>query len=237
LAELRNTYHDYLQWSGDTTLQNTLENYLRVQVLNHPNSVLKRVARMLGAGELTNRLDYSTAIEEYQQLLQSPSSEEEQRTCLFALFNIHALGLHSRNDAQTYLTRLQNQNPNDVRTQIAAIRFAGMTERPSGNGLQKSSLAGNTEQVQLPVQFSLSQNYPNPFNPLTTIKYGLPTDEHVTLKVYDILGREVHTLVNEVVKAGYQQVSFDASQFSSGVYFYRLDAGSFTRVKKLLLLK
>ncbi len=90
---------------------------------------------------------------------------------------------------------------------------------------------------QLPTQFSLQQNYPNPFNPLTTIKYDLPVDEHVTLKVFDLLGREVYTLVDDVVKAGHQQVGFDAGQFASGVYFYRFIAGNFVQTKKLLLLK
>ncbi len=237
VSELRNTYHDYLRWSGDTTLQTALENYLRAQLLNHPSGVIKRIAKILRAAEINNRQDYATAVEQYQQLLLSATLDEERKMFLFSLFNINVNGLRNRTDAQEYLSQMQSQFPNDVRTGIAAIRFAGMDNRSNGNGLGRSSLAGHTEPSQLPMQFSLSQNYPNPFNPLTTIKYDLPSDEQVTLKVYDILGREVHTLVNDFVKAGYQQVSFDASQFSSGVYFYRLQAGTYSIVKKLMLLK
>ncbi|MDR3627255.1 MAG: T9SS type A sorting domain-containing protein, partial [Ignavibacteriaceae bacterium] len=85
--------------------------------------------------------------------------------------------------------------------------------------------------------FSLSQNYPNPFNPSTRIEYSLPKSEHVTLKVYDILGREVATLVNENKQTGSYSIQFNAGKFASGVYIYRIQAGSFTQTKKLLLLK
>jgi len=79
--------------------------------------------------------------------------------------------------------------------------------------------------------------YPNPFNPTTTISYTLPTDELVMLKVYDILGREVTTLVNEVKQAGTYSVSFDASNLASGIYFYTISAGKFHLTKKMLLLR
>ncbi len=88
-----------------------------------------------------------------------------------------------------------------------------------------------------PKSFSLDQNYPNPFNPTTTINYQLPTNGLVTLKVYDILGREVATLVNEKQNRGNYSVTFNASRLASGVYFYRLAAGSFVSVKKLMLVK
>jgi hypothetical protein len=89
----------------------------------------------------------------------------------------------------------------------------------------------------LPTEFSLEQNYPNPFNPMTEIKFGLPEDAHVTLKVYDLLGREVASLVNETLNAGFKSVSFDASNFPSGIYFYKIQAGKFVNVKKMLLLR
>ncbi len=89
----------------------------------------------------------------------------------------------------------------------------------------------------LPTHFVLEQNYPNPFNPVTIISYQLPQDSRVTLKVYDILGREVATLANERQDAGTHAVTFDGSRLSSGVYFYRLIAGTFSDVKKLMLVK
>jgi serine/threonine protein kinase len=85
--------------------------------------------------------------------------------------------------------------------------------------------------------FLLYQNYPNPFNPSTTIKYSIPTTSYVTLKVYDILGREVTTLINEAKPTGTYEVKWNAVNLPSGVYFYQLTAGNYTATKKLLLLK
>jgi hypothetical protein len=81
------------------------------------------------------------------------------------------------------------------------------------------------------------QNYPNPFNPSTTISWQLPVDAFVSLKVYDVLGNEVASLVNEEKPAGIYEVEFDASTLSSGTYFYRLEAGSFVQTRKMILLK
>lgn len=90
--------------------------------------------------------------------------------------------------------------------------------------------------------FSLSQNYPNPFNPTTTIKFSIPSNvksetSNTKLIVYDILGRKIKTLVNEVKSPGSYEVQFDASQFASGVYFYRITAGNFVQTKKMILLR
>ena len=85
--------------------------------------------------------------------------------------------------------------------------------------------------------FSLSQNYPNPFNPSTTINFRIPLSSKVTLKVYDILGREVATLVNENKPAGKYSIIFNSNNLASGVYFYNLRAGNFIESKKMMLLK
>lgn len=89
----------------------------------------------------------------------------------------------------------------------------------------------------LPEVFSLSQNYPNPFNPSTSIRFQLPIASEVTLKVYDVLGREVSTLVSGATPAGSHTVRWDASGLASGVYLYRLQAGTFVETKNLLLVK
>ncbi len=96
----------------------------------------------------------------------------------------------------------------------------------------------NTKQTVAPNGYALFQNYPNPFNPKTTIEYEVPEKSFVTIKIYDILGREVQTLVNnqEQVRFKYKLV-FDASSLASGVYFYRLQAGGFTETKKMMVLK
>jgi hypothetical protein len=89
----------------------------------------------------------------------------------------------------------------------------------------------------LPVSFMLYQNYPNPFNPSTVISYQLPVASHVTLKIYDILGKEVATLVDEKKAPGRYNVKFDGSRLASGVYFCRMTAGNYVSTRKLLLLK
>ena len=88
-----------------------------------------------------------------------------------------------------------------------------------------------------PLTFALEQNYPNPFNPTTTISYQLPEVNRITLKVFDVLGREVATLVNNVEGPGYKTMQWNASGVASGFYFYKLQAGDFTQTKKLILLR
>lgn len=90
---------------------------------------------------------------------------------------------------------------------------------------------------EVPERFTLEQNFPNPFNPTTTIKFSLPKNELVTLKVYNTLGQVVATLVNEQLQAGVYDFSFDAKGLTSGVYFYELKAGDFSDVKRLMLVK
>jgi hypothetical protein len=104
------------------------------------------------------------------------------------------------------------------------------------------NVTGVGSEVGVPVDYSLQQNYPNPFNPSTTIKFGLPTEADVTVKVFDILGQEVAQILNKNLKAGYHSVNFDASKLMSGMYIYRIqakgfDGSDFTDVKKMLLVK
>jgi hypothetical protein len=98
-------------------------------------------------------------------------------------------------------------------------------------------VATSVRMLNVAVEFELYDNYPNPFNPGTTIKYELPRASHVSLTVYDILGREVSVLVNDKREAGAYEVKFDGSNLASGIYFYRIQAGSFMQTKQLLLLK
>ena len=89
----------------------------------------------------------------------------------------------------------------------------------------------------VPKEYAVSDNYPNPFNPTTVIKYQLPDDSRVTIKIYDVIGREVSTLVDEVKVAGYYEVQFIASSLASGVYFYRVTAGKYITVKKMIVME
>jgi serine protease len=91
--------------------------------------------------------------------------------------------------------------------------------------------------AQIPLSFSLYQNYPNPFNPSTKIRYDLPSESHVTLVVYDLLGQEVARLVDARQSAGQYEIPFSASNLSSGIYFYRIQAGTYSDVRKMMILK
>ena len=103
--------------------------------------------------------------------------------------------------------------------------------------LRNNLITGIITSAPAPDDFELFQNYPNPFNPATTIKYQLPSNGYVTLAIYDILGRNVETLVNSFQNVGNYVAKFDASKFSSGVYFYRLQAGAFVETRKMIVIK
>jgi photosystem II stability/assembly factor-like uncharacterized protein len=100
-----------------------------------------------------------------------------------------------------------------------------------------TSTGVNTITNQMPNTFELYQNYPNPFNPTTTIEYQIPSQSFIVLKIFDLLGREVATLINEKKDAGSYSVQWNASKQSSGVYFYQLSAEGFVNIKKLIFLK
>jgi len=104
--------------------------------------------------------------------------------------------------------------------------------------LKKPQTPTAVEDYQVvPMVYNLSQNYPNPFNPTTTIQFNLPIESNVTLKVFNVLGQELMTIVSEKMKAGNHLVKFDASKLSSGIYLYQINAGKFTETKKMVLLK
>jgi glucuronoarabinoxylan endo-1,4-beta-xylanase len=96
---------------------------------------------------------------------------------------------------------------------------------------------GIAQQTTIPVEFALEQNYPNPFNPSTVISWQLAVGSEVELKVFNLLGQDVHTLVNERQQAGFHSVEWDASDLASGVYLYRLQAGDFVETRKMLLIR
>ena len=103
--------------------------------------------------------------------------------------------------------------------------------------LRVYDLPAGVNDKNIPFTYSLSQNFPNPFNPTTTIRYQLPESGKVSLIIYDILGREVKTLVNEFKINGKYEVSFNASSLASGVYLYRLIVNYYVDVKKMLMIK
>ncbi len=125
-----------------------------------------------------------------------------------------------------------------------AIFVYNATSGVSLGTVQQSSEIGVLEPLgvsnngsNVPSEFILHQNYPNPFNPITTISYYLPQNEHVLLKVYNLLGEEIYTLVNADEKAGEHSLNFDGYELASGIYVYKFTAGDFTDTKKMILIK
>jgi parallel beta-helix repeat protein len=116
---------------------------------------------------------------------------------------------------------------------VTATDFEGNTS----NFARLDILTDVEDEKQIPTEFSLNQNFPNPFNPSTKIRYSIPQQGYVTLKVYDVLGNEIATLVNEERPAGNYVVDFNASGLSSGVYIYKLQSGPFVESKKMILLR
>ncbi|MDA3884518.1 MAG: T9SS type A sorting domain-containing protein [Candidatus Delongbacteria bacterium] len=96
---------------------------------------------------------------------------------------------------------------------------------------------GNVETANIPLEFTLEQNYPNPFNPTTTISFSLPTDQFVSLKVYNVLGKEVVELAGKDFSKGVHKVNFNANKCVSGLYFYRIQTKGFSNVKKMMIVK
>lgn len=121
-------------------------------------------------------------------------------------------------------------------------RVSAETQEYEGAFSQQWNFSTGTSTIvtiseEIPKQFSLGQNYPNPFNPTTTISYNLPVSGFVSLKIFDLLGKEITALVNESKEPGIYSATFDASKLVSGIYFYRLSAGEFIQTKKLILMK
>lgn len=118
-------------------------------------------------------------------------------------------------------------------------RFApAESSPPAKEGPGRQQISSGSEGDPLPAAYALIQNYPNPFNPTSVIRYALPVQSTVTLKVYDVIGREVATLIDgELQPAGYRSVEFNGANLASGVYYYKISAGTFSEVKKMMLVR
>ena len=164
---------------------------------------------------LASRLEYVEALDAYRFFLLVHSDEPEGQQVTFQLFDETT---EETLDAEQILS-------------FEADASHGTPEEPM-------MIAAKSEtSTEVPEAFALGQNYPNPFNPATTIAYALPQAAKVELVVYDLLGRAVLTLVQGEQEAGRYEVIFDASRLASGMYLYRITAGSYQAVKKMILVK
>ena len=144
---------------------------------------------------------------------------------------------YSSNSGQSWV-HLNSNLPAKTNSLLALnnIIYAGT----QGKGVYKfdfNTVWINEVVSSIPVEYSLNQNYPNPFNPVTNLEFGISKLGFVTLKVYNSQGKEVATLVNEIKPAGRYDITFNGSNFSSGVYFYKLETNGFIETKKMLLIK
>ncbi|NQT24009.1 T9SS type A sorting domain-containing protein [candidate division KSB1 bacterium] len=144
----------------------------------------------------------------------------------------------SNNDPLTIGSRFSSDlsapSDNDYEGRIDDVRISGRLE----DIFSTTGIDYNPEEIlSFPSEFTLSQNYPNPFNPITTIEFSVPKDQHVLLTVYDIQGRTIKTLLDAPLQAGWHQITLDASDFGSGVYFYKITSPAYNAIRKMLLVK
>ncbi len=137
--------------------------------------------------------------------------------------------------AQYKITAIDNQSKESTYSNIVKARVAGMPDEKSLSLDPRNPYTSSLKTI--PNEYAVSQNFPNPFNPTTTISFDLPQESFVKLFIYDINGRKVVTLVNEQLSEGSYNAKFDAANFPSGIYIYKITAGSFSQIKRMLLIK
>ena len=207
-------------------------------LLTDPNEGNKPRIKKHLAGFYLNKDEDNKATAIFDELKNSKSSKRDNFEGLLDKFNYM---LHKKKDvlsAKNLLAEMKNKFSDDEDA-IMHISTAEMliTE---GDNFALGKKQNKTEaalEIEIPKEYTLFNNYPNPFNPITTINYQLPKSGSVTLKIFDILGKEVKTLVNEQKEMGKYTVQFDASSLASGMYVYQLRVNDYTSTKKMLLLK
>ncbi|MBE0538438.1 MAG: T9SS type A sorting domain-containing protein [Ignavibacterium sp.] len=176
--------------------------------------------RFLYSGNPVNHTGWINTLSADQRILTNtgPFNLEENKPIDIIVCYIVGRG----NDALNSISVMKN-----ISAEAIEIYNSNFTDIPTGINNEPGIIT----------EFKLSQNYPNPFNPRTKISWQSPVGSHQTLKVYDVIGNEVATLVNEYKPAGMYNVQFTMNNLASGIYFYRLQAGSFVQTKKMLLIK
>ena len=163
-------------------------------------------------------------------------------TSIFAGGYFHGVFV-SRDMAKHWTVIIYNLSIRDLNIMALAVKDSFLFAGTEQGRVFRRYVSGITEPTSVkhekeqPTEFKLSQNYPNPFNPTSKIEYSIPQTAFVTLKVYDILGKEIATLVNEEKLAGNYEVNFNGNRLSSGIYFYKIQAGGYSSMKKMVLLK
>ncbi len=215
----------YDKMNADTSQYNGLRNYYLALAQNNPtDSAFVKVATELAAKCMVRNNVIYPSITEYENIITNSSDSLQilnSELNVIQLYMIAPLGENT-----VFAGKYESLRPG---SKMDGVRMIGSKIFPKINKLETHAI---------PKEFKLYQNYPNPFNPITKIKFELPNDVNVTIKIYDLLGREVASIVrNEFRKAGRYEVEWNAGNFASGVYFYTIDAGKFRDSKKMVLIK
>ncbi|HUI28937.1 MAG TPA: T9SS type A sorting domain-containing protein [Candidatus Acidoferrales bacterium] len=206
-----------------------------VAPLTTPKSDLQALLIEFENETLFDNGNYNAMATNLQGILRDfKGNKETYKHALFDLGFLYLNSLHEVSKAKICFAQLQDAYPNDDLLQFAKYL---LNSCDTSQAAASSAVADSSAIISQQMQAGLMSNYPNPFNPTTRIPYNLSKSGHVTLKIYDILGREVATLVNENQEIGIHFANFDGSRLASGVYFYRLTAPGISQVKKMLLTK
>jgi len=221
--------------------------YLEEQAQSHPNPDVKTIAKLCLAREYESKGQWEAACTLYTTLLQETEDLELKGILFRALVNLQARAYADFDAARTIVQQMVTAGVRRDVVDLAQLDLALFTAEilPCVPPRPKAFAGGSHSAGSAPPRYSLAQNFPNPFNPSTEIWFKLGADGFVTLKLYDVLGREVKTLAEGTYEAGYYNVTLNASDLASGVYFYRMtahpkdgqQAGRYTAVKKLLVVK
>lgn len=199
--------------------------YLNLASVYSEDTSFTKMAMELSRKCLTKQKNYIAAISAYEDVVSNSADPTEAAAAEISIIEIYMLMNSAEGDSPSFTGRYSALKPHGLKDAMKKIR--------EKMGHKEGSVAN----INIPKEFSLSQNYPNPFNPLTKINYSVSQNITVTLKVYDILGRLVKTLVNEYQNAGNYTVTFDGSGLASGIYFYKIEAGDYVQSKKMVLVK
>lgn len=207
--------------------------------LNQQSDLGSNIATHLSALTYLKYGDYQSAKNKYDAL--KGRVGEGSKIPLFAdlqLFYFKLFQLGDKKSAGEMLTSIRSSYSDQIdNTEIKLAQHSLNNYSEFEGGDSRAKQFSKKSIVGIPEIFELAQNYPNPFNPTTTINYSLPAESFVSLKIYNILGQIVSVVLNDQIPAGKHSVKFNADKLSSGTYFYRLDAGGFTSIKKLMILK
>lgn len=221
---MKRLMHCYEKVNANSQQYSALRSYYQALVQANPTDTgFVNIAQELASKCLVKMGTLPDAITEYEGIVQH--SSDSLKVLCAELNIIETYMIMEQGPMARFTGSIQSLKPSSVLDGIRLIN----EKLHRINNIKKNN--------PVPTVFSLSQNYPNPFNPITKINYALPNKSNVTIKVFDILGRLVKTLVNETKDAGYYTITFDGTGLASGIYFYTIEADKFRDSKKMVLVK